>query len=158
MKWRGHTASGQASCAAANTLFAVFSVSSPIGRIVDKFWFLNAPFAMHLEDLAYDCGVDPPYCAGVRPEPPPPSTVALTMIRDGLVSENRRKIPMTEQAKAALLSYYNEELSLLDEIETMLIRRRHISVVKKHRKAVGRVIEMVAGPGAAPGMSGYEPD
>ena len=51
-RWRAH---GNDECASLNTLFAVFGVTSPLGRFADRFCNYAA-YAMWLKDIACDYG------------------------------------------------------------------------------------------------------
>jgi hypothetical protein len=64
-RWQAHS---NADGTAKNTLFAVFGISSALGRFADTSAFRNSPYAIWLEDIAYRHGVaeelqaaDPPW-------------------------------------------------------------------------------------------------
>ena len=42
-RWRCHEYGQTAAC---KTIFAVFGVASPLGRIADRFTFINPPYSM----------------------------------------------------------------------------------------------------------------
>jgi hypothetical protein len=128
----------------------VFGVASPLGRYADVLAFNNTPYAVWLEDKAYDAG----WRSGEqeRGHGRPRSAAAAAMIEHGLKRNGRgpRRIHMTESAHAALLAYLEEKLCLMREIavvadrgrrERREIRRIHERVVRRHILATERAIE-----------------
>jgi hypothetical protein len=139
-----HQADG---CAAVNTLFAVFGVASPQGRLVDKFSFMNAPYAMWLGDLAYDLGHQVS-----RDREEVSSDAAKAMVVHGLCrgrgrsGGNRRRVAMTEAARNALLAYYAEKLRLIASVGDLLTRAGALhsnrrSFIRRHAKACERLCQ-----------------
>lgn len=142
-RWRAHENDRNS---AVTTLWAVFGVVSPLGRFADKFSFLNPPYEMWLEDIAYDCEIDPPRL-DAHLDTHPRSPAAAEMIEHGLVSDGRgrRRLAMTAAASAALRRYYQEKLGLLAEIGRLVTsearKRNHVA---RHLQACRIALERLS--------------
>jgi hypothetical protein len=136
-----------------STLFAVFGVSSPQGRFADKMTYLNPPYRMWIEDIAYDRGVYIPRSPHLLPlADRPRSARADAIIANGLIRHNGRKVPMTDAARAALVDYYAETIELLltngDFIARVKPRdwRRYCSAIERHRRGCSAVLVTLNSP------------
>jgi hypothetical protein len=143
---RQHEAGG---CDAANTVFAVFGIASPQGRRVDKFSFLNPPYVMWLEDLAYDHGAGDQI---PRARETIKSDAAQAMGEHKLSRSGsgraRRKVAMTDAARNALLDYYREKIELIGKVHDLLdgydaMYPYRKSYIRKHYKACEQLCRSV---------------
>jgi hypothetical protein len=147
-RWRAHE---NDECASFNTLFAVFGVASPLGRLADR--FPHAACAIWLKDIACDYGKAdkipcepelnlrlPDWGASKQPR----SDAAAAMVEHALVRHGgrQRRLSMTPEAHAALIEYYREKIELLSEIDALLrrvhdgpYRRYRLPKLARHRKA-----------------------
>jgi hypothetical protein len=111
-RWRAHECG---LCSAVNTIFAVFGVASPEGRIVDKIAYLNPGCPIWLEDIADDYGLDDPDRSTATP-----SSAAAAINERELRRHNGRRVPITKDVAKATLDYYAEEAALLAAIDTLM--------------------------------------
>ncbi len=142
-RWQVHDF---ADSAATTTVFAVFGVQSPEGRIIDKSAYRNSPYQVWLSDIAYAHKVT--RLEGSRPRSP--ATAAMHEHR--LVRPDRgRCIAMTAAAQAALIDYYREKIALLGEIKPLVISshprhyrgqiERYCKQVDNHTRACERLLD-----------------
>lgn len=145
-QWRDHE---NDRCGAPNTLFAVFGVASKCGRIADKSSFNNNPYGMWLEDIAYDNGIQDKEHRRTALSEMPQSLAATEMSRNSLTRSNNRRVRMTKNARAALLSYFSEKITLLSTIDDFLTTARprdldrYRSQINRHKVAANVVINEV---------------
>lgn len=136
-------------CDAANTVFAVFGVASPQGRIVDRFGFVNPPFTMWLDEAAYDHGASDQ--AWHDRDTPAPRSAAAEKMREhelhcSVRGNLRRKLPITEAARNALLEYYGEKLELMTKVGELLVKARALypyrrSALRRHIKSCEKLCQ-----------------
>ena len=145
-QWREHE---NDNCASVNTLFAVFGIASKCGRIADRFSFNNTPYAMWLDDIAYDNGVscNERYSSLSAI---PQATEAADMARYGLRRSGGRKVSMNENARRVLLRYLQRKIEFLTEIDQFLVlsgahdlSRKRLQI-KRHMSAIATVINEVS--------------
>jgi len=135
----------EGTCDAAGTLLAVFGVVSPQGRFADNFGFLNPPYNMWLEDLAYDHGAGNQIPRGETEKSDSAKVMMKHRLRRGL---SRRTVPMTEAAHNALLAYYGEKLDLIASIADLLDRDSALypdrqSFIRRHAEACEKLCQSI---------------
>lgn len=116
-RWRAHE---NDDCAAPNIVLAVFGYRSPAGRIVER--YLNPSHAFRLEEFACEAGLERRTPLGDRFNATvglraPRSDAARKVMAAGLRrGADRRRVPMSNGAWAALALYLRERTELLQQI------------------------------------------
>jgi hypothetical protein len=155
------TAHRRDQCAFANSIFAVYGVASPLGRLVDKFSTLNSYVLTVLRHdfpwVGREAGLwtyDPPNERGATPTP-----AAQAMMDPGLSRDRGRKVPTTIATDRALIAYAAERLALLIRAQALFedavaISRRYsdldrdalqrwIGKAKKERHTFERILALL---------------